>query len=194
MFGAEDRKINLRKAASICNNITNHIQNMDLRTTAEIVLDPHDGRNQILDHEEKLKNYLGIYEKLLDILVYLRQEVGKANSKSGVSDLLAEEIKLKKQLALYAKFKDSETRLSKTALQGLINAKREQIAENYYGQDFTFNTSIVSNELKEESINLYVKTKRKLNKINEEILAKNVRTKVVLPGDYYEFLDKLGLY
>lgn len=183
-------KISLRKANALQAEIKNHLNRLNLTTTANI--------NEFESVESKLAEELVRFKENLDLrtklntsLYEIRKAVASANATSGINDLLADVAQTEADIQLYTSLATCPTVTDVAVLIGQLK-KIETSTEKYYGQEV-----ITSSLFNKEMIDTFKVTlaalKRSKANMQDNLLAKNVSTTIELSVETAVFLVVQGL-
>ena len=182
-------KITLRKANALQNAIQDHIKTIEVKTsislnefqvpTAELAC----AREGVVANDVKRA-------KLTKALYRIRASVGRANTESGVADLLAEAAYIDKRLGHLKGLTESKAVETDVVLEGKLQKLREAESKSrIYGYGDTVDTGVLT----AEQIDGYKADMRDLKKekqaINDKVLELNVRTEIELDAETVALLQ-----
>jgi hypothetical protein len=182
-------KITLRKANALQNTIQDHIKTIDVKTSVSLnefqnpEVELEFARNQLVANDAKRAS-------LTKALYDIRTLVGRANSQTGVADLLAEAAYIDKRLAQLKGLIESAVVESMIVVEGKLEKLRDTDNKSrMYGYNDTVNTGVLT----AEQIDGYRAEMRNLKKqkqsINDRVLELNVRTEFALDADTVALLQ-----
>jgi hypothetical protein len=188
-------KISLRKANAIQASIVDAIAGLDLST--EVSINEFERPTDKIDtaRERFLKN-LERRDALQEALYEIRQSVSTANAASGISSLLADLASIDKDISLYAKLAKLRPALPMEVILGKIGKikSRADGEHSVYGYG---ETEVQTSLFGEVAINNF---KAKLNmlkvgknKLQDQLLERNVYTEIEISADAKETLSDTGL-
>lgn len=186
-------KITLRKANALQNSIQDHIKTIDVKTSISInEFQDHVGelacaREGVVKNDERRRS-------LTKALYAVRAQVGRANTESGVADLLTQAAYVDKRIGHLKGLTESTATEAEAVLVGKLEKMktREASARSYYDKD-----SVDTGVLTAEQINDFKAEMSQLKKekqtINDKVLELNVRTEIELAADVVTLLTQEGL-
>jgi len=187
-------KINLRKAAAIQAEIKNYLNDLDTKTDIEVPLNIDEAKVIMSDSLNKLNNNVQVAMRLTSILAEIRMNVARANTLSGISDLLTAENSFKNSFKLLESFKNARLVPSDTMLKTAVDKSLATDNNGYYGsRSTTMSVSFVNEDFLNQVKQELTRHKRERTKINESLLALNVQTEIELKESDYEYLVELGV-
>jgi len=186
-------KISLRKANALQNAIQDHVKTIEVSTSISLnefqnpEFELTAARNQLMANDQ-------IRYKLTRALYSIRAQVGKANSDSGVSALLADAAFIDKRLAQLRSLTES----TKAEGMDVIKGKLRKIAEDkgerrMYMRDESVTTGVLTDvQIENYQAEMRVWKKEKQS-INDKVLELNVRTEIELDEQVVDILTTQGL-
>lgn len=186
-------KLSLRKANALQNAIQDHIKTIEVETSISLnefqnpEFELAAARNQLMANDQ-------VRYKLTRALYTIRAQVGKANSDSGVSALLADAAFIDKRLAHLRALTES----TKAESMDVIKGKLRKIAEDkgdrrIYGHSDSVTTGVLT-DVQIESYQSEMRVwKKEKQSINDKVLELNVRTEIELDEQLVEILTTQGL-
>ena len=188
------KKINLRKASAIQKEIGNFLQENQIETTVEVPLLVQEANIAIAKSQDTMHKRVTLHLKLNDILFNIRASVSIANNTSGISSLLARTNLIKSQLSLLNKVKKAEPTVVLKVLDSMIVQKTNSTKDSYYsGNSSTLTVGLLTEEFAVEVNKDIIALKRERNKVNESVLALNVKTEIEISDANYQELEVLGI-
>lgn len=170
-------KINLRKANAIQVAINETIKSLEFNDTASIN-EFQDAANEISAASAKFSSNLVRRVDLLNALYEIRKAVASANNGAGINSRLADVARLEKDIQFFSTY----AKASATTDDAVIKGKLEKI-RNYKEQSYTFrsetvDTSIFAEAQVESFKGIVSAAKKQKQKLQDELLALNVRTEI----------------
>lgn len=183
-------KITLRKANALQNAIQDHVKTIDTKVSISL--------NEFQDpmHEVSVARAELVAAdlrrgSLTRALYRIRSQVGRANTESGIGDLLADAAYIDKRINHLKGLAESEATDAETVLVGKLDKIRNDKTERrIYG----YNDNVSTGVLNAEQIEGFKADIRELKKqkqaLNDKILELNVRTEIELAEDTVELLKR----
>ena len=190
------KKVNLRKASAIQKEIGNYLQENQIQTSVSVPLLTTEAEAIIIKARNEQFDRYNTTMKLNEVLYAIRDAVSKANADSGISSLLSQEAEIKSSMRTLDKIKNANVAPSNAVLESMIQqATGSSSSDEYYGSRRRSNLDV--DVLTEETIasakKIIIDLKRKRSKINEQVLALNVKTEIEINDDSYSLLKELGI-
>lgn len=186
-------KITLRKANALQNSIQDHLKTIDVKTSISI--------NEFQDHvgelacarEGVIKND-SLRRSLTKALYAVRAQVGRANTESGVADLLTQAAYVDKRLGHLKGLAEATVTESDAVLVGKLDKmkSRTDSARTYYDKD-SVDTGVLTAEQLAGFKTEMSQLKKEKQTINDKVLELNVRTEIELTADVVNLLTQEGL-
>lgn len=181
--------VTLRKAAQIANQLLAQTKEIKLTNskTFSIYHDVGTVDSDVETAKSEQKDRVAELRALYEAYGMVRQVIGKANAKSGVNDLLAEDAALS-QLATRLSPLTGTPDLSNLTTVAQTMRKLSEKEENRYGESevsITYDTLFANDELK--------RIKKRRAEIADQLLVKNTATKVELPEEVDDLVTKYKL-
>jgi len=173
-------KVSLRKANALQNAIQEHVKTIEVKTEVSL--------NEFQDAAVELtakREAFAVNDQrrtvLTKALYSIRAKVGRANTESGVADLLSDAAYVDKRLAQLKGIIDSTASESLDVLTGKLKKLSEgDSTRRLYGYNDTISTGVLTHA----DIEAYKSQMRELKKlkqsINDKVLELNVRTEIEL--------------
>jgi hypothetical protein len=187
-------KMNLRKAAVLQNSIRSAISERQNLLTGQHTVQLWAVNDEALAEARRAqKSALDEISRLEEILVNIREQVGAANVKSGVSALLAEDAVLGAQISRLTRLSKAQplpstAQLTEQARQ--INAHNEK---NTYRMQDSFTVGVFS-VADIETFNLQlVALRRRRTQVSEELITLNINTEISIKDSAYSWLESQGI-
>jgi len=171
-------KINLRKSAAIQKELQARIANINVDTIVDVneFTKPQDAVAERL--QETIDN-IQMRTHLLTTLYSIRAKTAQVNSKCGVTALLAEEVRLDKEICLYTELSRSKPRRNFDEIEGQLEKIKKRKEESFSSSD-TINVSIFDRE-QVSTFKETVKTlKKSKQQANDKLLENNVKKSIEL--------------
>jgi uncharacterized protein YdcH (DUF465 family) len=184
-----DMKFTLRKANALQNSIQDHIKTIEVNTSVSLneFQTPADelnvARNTLIANDTRRN-------KLTKSLYAIRAKVGRANTESGVADLLAEAAYIDKRLGQLKGLTEGKVAEAETVVAGKLEKLRTVEAKNrLYGYGDTVDTGVLTAEQVEGFKTEMRGLKKEKQSINDKVLELNVRTEIELDADTVALLQ-----
>ena len=182
-------KITLRKANALQNSIQDHIKTVEVNTSISLNEFQNPGvelnfaRNTLVANDAKRAS-------LTKALYKIRAQVGRANTESGVADLLARAAYIDKRLGHLKGLTEADAAENLDVVKGKLRKMSEvESKSRIYGYNETVNTGVLT----AEQVDGYKAEMRSLKKdkqsINDKVLELNVRTEIELGAGTLEILQ-----
>jgi len=137
-------------------------------------------------------------DRLMDIQVALagiRAAVGRANNEAGINDLLAEDNMLKARIGVMQQIAESPVRESEDTIAGMIAHQQKPTETSRYG--YGNDNVIVINGFAQETLknaqDVVLASKKRRRAISDDLISKNVSTKVTLTAEIVKILTTENL-
>ena len=182
-------KLTLRKANALQNAIQDHTKTIEVSTSFSLneFQDPAKelacARDGVVANDARRNS-------LTKALYGIRAKVGRANTESGVADLLAQAAYIDKRLGHLKGLTEGKAIEDLSVVEGKLKKIREGEAKSrIYGYGDTVDTGVLTAEqvegYKAEMRNL----KKEKQSINDQVLELNVRTEIELDADTVALLQ-----
>lgn len=187
-------KLNLRKASIVQNSIRAAIGERQAMLTGEVSMELWAVNDELLAVSRG--NQLRAVEemdRLEQILCNMREQVGTANSKSGVNRLLSEQAVVAAQISRMSRLVKSTpmpTTAQLTERAKSISAANEKSA---YRLTDSFSVGVFSSNDIERFTNQLVALRRRQTGIGEELITANISTEITLRDQDWNWLESLGI-
>jgi hypothetical protein len=183
-------KVTLRKANALQNSIQDHLKTIDTKVSISIN-EFQDPTGEVSVARGELVSADLRRGSLTKALYRIRAQVGRANTESGIGDLLADAAYLDKRVGHLKALAESEPTDAEIVLTGKLDKIRNDKTERrIYGYNDTISTGV----LNAQQIAGFKADIRELKKhkqaINDKMLELNVRTEIELDADTVAVLTK----
>ncbi len=176
-------KLTLRKANALQNAIQEHTKTIEV-TTSFSLNEFQDPVKELACAREGVVANDARRNKLTKALYGIRAKVGRANTESGVADLLADAAYIDKRMGQLKGLTEGKVAEDATVVAGKLQKLRDSDSKSrIYGYGDTVDTGVLTPEqiegYKAEMRNL----KKEKQTINDKVLELNVRTEIELDAD-----------
>ena len=186
-------KLTLRKANALQNSIQDHVKTIEVNTSITLnefqnpEVELTSARNTLVANDQRRA-------KLQKALYGIRAQVGRANTESGVADLLAQAAYIDKRLGHLKGLTEADVAENLDVVTGKLRKMAETEAKSrIYGYNENINTGVLT----AEQVEVYKAEMRSLKKdkqsINDKVLELNVRTEIELDADTVSLLQAVQL-
>ena len=188
-------KINLRKASALQGQIRGAIAERSALVNGAFSVPLWNVNDEQLARERSAQMAaLNAAERLEDILSDIRTQVGKANVKSRISALLAEQVRVASQIARYTRLaKSAEVMPSSNDLERRAAALTEMNAKSSYHNEQSFSVGVFSQPDLDKFKTALVKLRRRQVEINDELIAQNLSNEVAISDNDWAWLEVQGI-
>ena len=188
-------KINLRKASALQGQIRGAISERSALINGVFSIALWNVNDESLARERSAQiSALSDVERLEEILSDIRTQVGKANTKSRISALLAEQVRVSSQVARYTKLtKNAEVMPSSSELERKAASLTEMNSKNSYHTEQSFVVGVFSQPDLDKCKNTLVKLRRRQVEINDELIALNLSNEVAVSDNDWAWLETQGI-
>jgi uncharacterized protein YdcH (DUF465 family) len=182
-------KLTLRKANALQNTIQDHIKTIDVNTSLSLNEFQNPGveltyARGVLMQNDNRRN------QLTKVLYAIRAKVGRANTESGVADLLTDAAYIDKRLGQLKGLTEGKALESDVVIEGKLEKLRQVEAKNrIYGYGDTVDTGVLTAEQVEGYKAEMRSLKKEKQSINDKVLELNVRTEIELDADTVSLLQ-----
>jgi hypothetical protein len=189
-------KINLRKAAALIAEIRSAAKNIDTKTSFSANL--YSDTIQTSAEAQRLKLLKDIERKtaLERVASSMRAAVGRANTESGIGDILAQDAYLEGQESRLKALSNATVQEDWAAFANAVAARKAAAGtnnRNIYGFDSTAEVNLLT----AADIECYTLSLREVKKLRRELKDKtvelNVRTEIEVPSEAESVLREEGL-
>jgi hypothetical protein len=186
-------QLSLRKANALQILINDEIKNIVLSTKVELnEFEPAAGAIDKVRVE--LFNNIDRKAALMNALYSIRELVSDANSATGISKILAKLANIEKLSQMYVLLASSEVKAPDEVIKGkLYKIGTNQTERNMYHSNDTVTTSVI---LQQELITYrerVLSLKKEKQQLSDQLLEKNVSTKIVLDNTVVALLTTANL-
>lgn len=190
-------QINLKKSAALQVAINDAVRDLDLSTQMSVSIFSKDVATDINAGINRLNDALLKRKRLKDALFVIRDLTGAANTHSGVDQLLSATARVKSEIDMLSMLANSEAREP----LDIIRAKIDRIKSEAPATDRRFATvqrdDLTVSLLSADKIETYkaqlLAMRRKAQTLKDDLLEKNIATKITLPDETVEVLKEAGL-
>jgi uncharacterized protein YdcH (DUF465 family) len=182
-------KLTLRKANALQNTIQDHIKTIEVTTSVSLnefqtpSVELSVARNTLIHNDIRRAN-------LTKALFRIRGQVGRANTESGVSDLLADAAFVDKRIGQLKGLTESKVVEDEVVLNGKLEKLRTTDSKNrMYGYNDTVDSGVLTTEQVESYKSEMRGLKKEKQSINDKVLELNVRTEIELDADVIALLQ-----
>lgn len=182
-------KINLRKSAAIQKELQSRIANINIDSTVDLdeFTKPQD---VVAEKLQEAVDNIQLRSHLLTTLYGMRAKTAHVNSKSGVSALLAEEVRLQHEINMYTELSRTKTRRNYLEIEGRLEKIRK-------AEDSQFRDTITVSLFDREQVSAFKETVKALKKskqqANDKLLELNVKKSIELTTEEEKILSDEGL-
>ena len=170
-------KLNLRKANAIQIAINETIKNLEFNTTASIN-EFQDAETEINTASFKFSRNLARRIALLNALYDIRKAVASANNSAGINSRLADIARLEKDLQFYSTHAMASVITEADVIKGKLEKIRNYKEQSYTFRSETVDTSILTEGQIEGFKGIVSSAKKTKQKLQDDLLALNVRTEI----------------
>lgn len=186
-------QLTLRKANALQNSILDHVKTIGVNATITL----NEFQNPEMELESARQTLIvndNRRAKLQKALYEIRAQVGRANTQSGVADLLAQAAYIDKRLGQLKSLTEVDEAESLDVVKGKLRKMSESDAKSrIYGYNESITTGVLTadqvSSFKAEILTL----KKEKQSINDRVLELNVRIEIVLQDDTVALLKAEGL-
>ena len=189
-------KINLRKASALIAEIKSAAKAITAETSITVNLYSENIEQETEAARVRLLRNIQRRTSLDKAYAELRSAVGRANTTSGISDLLANDAYLETQEGFLRAIAGTAKREDDTTVRQMVEARRkssEGNSRNIYGYDANLALSVLT----AQDIETYELTVRDIRKTRRELKDRtvelNVRTEIEVPSAVESVLREEGL-
>ncbi len=181
--------ITLRKANALQNSIQDHIKTVEVNTSVTLN-EFQDPVKELACAREGVVANDTRRNKLTKALYAIRAKVGRANTESGVADLLTDAAYIDKRLGQLKGLTEGKVAEAEEVVAGKLQKLREAEAKSrIYGYGDTVDTGVLTPE-QVESYKAEIRAlKKEKQSINDKVLELNVRTEIVLDAETVALLQ-----
>lgn len=181
-------KLTLRKANALQNTIQEHTKTIEVNTSITLNEFQAPEKELACAREGVLKNDHR-RNRLTQVLYKIRAKVGRANTESGVADLLADSAFIDKRLGQLKGLVDSSPAEELAVVEGKLKKLAETESKSrIYGYGDTVSTGVLTPEQIEAYKGEMRILKKEKQSINDKVLELNVRTEIELDADTVSLL------
>lgn len=176
-------KLTLRKANALQNAIQEHTKTIEVNTSFSLN-EFQDPAKELACAREGVVANDARRNRLTKTLYAIRAKVGRANTESGVADLLADAAYIDKRLGQLKGLTEGKVAEELTVVAGKLKKISEQESKSrIYGYGDTIDTGVLTAEQVEEFKAEMRNLKKEKQSINDQVLELNVRTEIELDAD-----------
>jgi hypothetical protein len=184
----------LRQAARLAEEISVRIRALSPALDVALSADETMPAAAVARARDKARRQEQEVRALEEVLVALRQAVGRANAETGISDLLAERAVLGGRLSrLEARAKSRPYAGEAQAEAALADLRAQRSASRFGGSDSTIAVPIWDAEEIESAEMEALACRRRLAEIGDLLAERNAGRRIVLPSGAEELLRRHGI-
>ena len=184
-------EITLRKANALQQLLQEAIRNIEVKAT--ISLNEFEDSEKLLEEAKtKVFSQDNTRAGLTTVLYGIRKAVARANTTSGISDLLADAAYIDKRIAQITPLTTKEVvKTSSTVINGKLDKiknRKEDNRASLYGYNDTVETGVLD-ETQQDAFKFQLQDyKKEKQAINDKLLELNVSTRITLEDDFEAIL------
>ncbi|MFA5489947.1 MAG: hypothetical protein WC284_12120 [Candidimonas sp.] len=186
--------INLRKASRFQQLLTDEISKLTALSSVNVNVDVFLKDSEIVklieDEQRNLENRLRQIDLAEDALYRIRKKVSEANQKSGLSDLMADDAKLRREKSRLESLSRGSVISSSESIFRKVASHRERMNE-YSGNNIS--VSVATEQIINFAKDRLKSINRDLTSIGDKMIEKNIQTTITLDADIVEVLRTLGI-
>ena len=188
-------KLSLKKARKLEVKINKFLSNIvsESMVSVRVKSTLESARKSIKLANSQFKNNINLKIKLLDARYGIRNQISKANNRSGINDLISEKILLEKKIEV---INDTGVSLAPSdhEIIDTFEIKKNNLEKGSgYGQSTSTSFGIVFKEDVATMSDEVVTYEKEIEKIEDKIAAKNLGTKIELSADMLQVLTETRL-
>lgn len=192
--GVTAMNINLRKASRFQQLLTDEISKLTALSSVNVNVDVFLKDSEIVklieDEQRNLENRLRQIDLAEDALYRIRKKVSEANQKSGLSDLMADDAKLRREKSRLESLSRGSVISSSESIFRKVASHRERMNE-YSGNNIS--VSVATEQIINFAKDRLKSINRDLTSIGDKMIEKNIQTTITLDADIVEVLRTLGI-
>jgi hypothetical protein len=184
-------EITLRKANALQQLLQEAIRNIEVKAT--ISLNEFEDSEKLLEEAKtKVFSQDNTRAGLTTVLYGIRKAVARANTTSGISDLLADAAYIDKRISQITPLTTKEVvKTSSTVINGKLDKiknRKEDNRASLYGYNDTVETGVLD-ETQQDAFKFQLQDyKKEKQAINDKLLELNVSTRITLEDDFEAIL------
>ena len=190
-------KINLRKASALIAEIKSAAKAITAETSITVNLYSENIEQETEDARVRLLRNIQRRTSLDKAYAELRSAVGRANTTSGISDLLANDAYLETQEGFLRAIAGTAKREDNTTVRQMVEARRKSSEGNSRNSIYGYDAGLSLNVLTAQDIETYELAVRDIRKTRRELKDRtvelNVRTEIEVPSAVESVLREEGL-
>lgn len=190
-------KINLRKASALIAEIKSAAKAITAETSITVNLYSENIEQETEDARVRLLRNIQRRTSLDKAYAELRGAVGRANTTSGISDLLANDAYLETQEGFLRAIAGTAKREDDTTVRQMVEARRKSSEGNSRNSIYGYDAGLSLNVLTAQDIETYELAVRDIRKTRRELKDRtvelNVRTEIEVPSAVESVLREEGL-
>jgi hypothetical protein len=190
-------KINLRKASALIAEIKSAAKAITAETSITVNLYSENIEQETEDARVRLLRNIQRRTSLDKAYAELRGAVGRANTTSGISDLLANDAYLETQEGFLRAIAGTAKREDNTTVRQMVEARRKSSEGNSRNSIYGYDAGLSLNVLTAQDIETYELAVRDIRKTRRELKDRtvelNVRTEIEVPSAVESVLREEGL-
>lgn len=180
--------VTLRKASVLQKELQDALKGLKLTTNVEIS-EFQDVDAVLATSNLGVKETLKRYGSIVDALYSLRLQIGEANNKSGISALLTSAASIDKMVAFTQQIANAAEREAANIIRSKVEKLKNTPDEHRrYGANAVSASTVTSADIAEAK-NTIAQLKKQKQKINDEVLALNIKTEIELTPEVVEVLQ-----
>lgn len=182
-------KITLRKVNALQNAIQDHVKSIEVSTSVTLNEFQKPGEVMASASNTLVQNDLR-RAALTKALYRIRAQVGRANTESGVADLLADAAYIDKRLGQLKGLTESTVAEDLAVVEGKLAKLRDaEVKSRIYGYSDTVSTGVLTVAQVDAYKDEMREQKKLKQSINDKVLELNVRTEIELDADVVQILQ-----
>lgn len=190
-------KINLRKASALIAEIKSAAKAITAETSITVNLYSENIEQETEAARVRLLRNIQRRTSLDKAYAELRSAVGRANTTSGISDLLANDAYLETQEGFLRAIAGTAKREDNTTVRQMVEARRKSSEGNSRNSIYGYDAGLSLNVLTAQDIETYELAVRDIRKTRRELKDRtvelNVRTEIEVPSAVESVLREEGL-
>ena len=187
-------KLNLRKAAAVQNSIRAAISERQSQLTGELTMELWSVNDEMLAIARGAQlRAIDEIDRLESTLANIREQVGAANVKCGVSKLLCEQAVVAAQISRFSRLVKSTPVPSSTHLAERAKSISVANEKSSYRITESFSVGVFSLTDIEKFNTQLVTLRRRQTAIGEELITANISTEINIRDQDWTWLESLGI-
>ena len=187
-------KLNLRKASALQDRMRREISAQEALVSGKLtdpfwkITDEHVAR----ERAQQIKT-LDTLERLEEILEKLREQVGRINAKSGISNLLTENARITGQIRRLTGLAKSDPAPSSSELERQLESKRAQRESSHYFGDDHISVGVFGAPDIERMSSSLTRLRRRQTEIADSLILKNIENEATIADSDWSWLELQGI-